>query len=85
MSPEDVTLLRSILAPIVAHRIVNGLSRREVAHRMGVSRRDVCRIETCRADLHMSTLRRYCLAVGVVTEWRIVPIQRGKHRAEAVR
>lgn len=81
MSPEDLAFVRTIMAPLVAHRIVSGLSRREVARRMGISYKDVRNLERCRTDVRMSTLRRYAMSVDVAIEWRIVPISRGRHCA----
>lgn len=59
---------RVLRGDLARARIIAGLSRSEVAERMGIAKRGVHDIEEGIADPHLSTLRRYYLAIGVVVE-----------------
>lgn len=63
---------RVLRGDLTRARIIGGLSRKEVARRMGIPPVGVERIEEGKGKLLMSTLRRYCLAVGVVIDWQLV-------------
>lgn len=52
-----------------------GLKQKEVGERMGVSQQFISRIETGHVDPNMSTLRRYCLALGVVIDYHLQETQ----------
>ncbi|MEV6646043.1 helix-turn-helix domain-containing protein [Amycolatopsis sp. NPDC051371] len=41
-----------------------GLTQTEAAHRAGLTREAVCAIDNGRHDPRMSTIRRYCDAIG---------------------
>ena len=66
---------RALRGDLVRQRIIAGLSRKDVANRMGIKPRDVEAIEEGKTDLYMSTLRRYCLAVDALVEWQVVEYQ----------
>lgn len=53
------------MADLVATRKHGGLSQADVAERMGVRPLTVADLESLDSDPCLSTLRRYCLAVGV--------------------
>jgi transcriptional regulator with XRE-family HTH domain len=83
MSDIDEYLLhreRMLRGDMARQRIIAGLSRAEVGERMGVSARTVERIEEGGTDPRLSTLRRYCLAVGIVIGWEVL-VPKGDPRA----
>ena len=56
-------------------RISKGLRQVEVAERMDISQHTLSEMETERyPDYHMSTLRRWALALGVRHTWEIMEI-----------
>lgn len=55
-----------LLDDLTARRRAAGLSQTEVAARMGTSQSAVARLESGRADVRLSTLRRYAAALGQV-------------------
>lgn len=59
------------MAGLAEMRKMARIPRRVVADQLGVTVRDVRRIEKSR-DPRMSTLRRYCLAIGVEVGHEIV-------------
>lgn len=63
---------RVLRGDLTRARIIGGLSRKEVGRRMGVSPQAVARFEEGKDDIRSSTLRRYCLAVGVIVDWQLV-------------
>ena len=69
-----MSAFRELQARLVYQRILHGLTRREVAERMGVSKKAVRALEKDLDLVRLSTLRRYCLAVGVVIEYRIAAV-----------
>lgn len=54
----------ALLDDLIASRKRAGLSQRAVAEGMGVDKSVVARLESRTRDPHLSTLRRYALAVG---------------------
>jgi predicted transcriptional regulator len=56
---------------LVARRRALGLSQTEVAARMGTSQSAVARLEAGDADIRLSTLERYAVALGVQLDWRV--------------
>lgn len=68
--PEQVLAIdladghRQMMDALVALRRSHGLRQKDVAARMGISQSAVARIESGERDLHLSTLRRYALAIG---------------------
>jgi predicted transcriptional regulator len=56
---------------LVARRRAVGLSQTEVAARMGTSQSAVARLEAGAADVRLSTLERYALAVGFHLDWQL--------------
>ena len=63
---------RMLRGDLTRTRIIAALSRAEVAERMGVPALTVEAIEEGDGDPCLSTLRRYCLAVGVVIGWEVL-------------
>jgi transcriptional regulator with XRE-family HTH domain len=55
----------NLLSELVDARKAAGLSRADVADRMGIRPKDVGELESMGSDPCMSTLRRYALAIGV--------------------
>jgi transcriptional regulator with XRE-family HTH domain len=55
---------RELAAELVVLRRAAGLSQTEVAARMGTSQSAVARIESGDADVRLSTLDRYAVALG---------------------
>ena len=78
--PETIEKLRDAvyagvqMGNIRAERLAKGLSTAVVAERMGISEGAVERLELPGADPHMSTIRRYSLAVGVISYYGVRPI-----------
>ena len=60
---------RRLVADLTARRQSAGLSQTEVAARMGTSQSAVARLEAGEADLRVSTLERYAVAVGSHITW----------------
>lgn len=58
----------AIVGPLVAKRVSLGLTQTEVAARMGTSQSAVARLETCDADVRISTLERYAAALDCSLE-----------------
>lgn len=56
---------------LVARRHALGLSQTEVAARMGTSQSAVARLEAGSADVRLSTLERYAVAVGISLDWHL--------------
>ena len=52
------------LSRLVELRKTKNLSQGDVGERMGISQSGVARIEAGNRDLHLSSLRRYAIAVG---------------------
>lgn len=52
-------------------RLEFGLTTAQVAERMGISEESVIRLETPGSDPHLSTVRRYATALGVVQRYKI--------------
>lgn len=52
------------LSRLVELRKAKNLSQGDVGERMGISQSGVARIEAGNRDLHLSSLRRYAIAVG---------------------
>lgn len=60
-----------LLDDLARLRESQGLSQRDVAERLGVGQSAISRIESGRRDPHLSTLRRYALALGARVEHRV--------------
>ena len=56
---------------LVAKRVKLGLTQTEVAARMGTSQSAVARIESGDADVRLSTLERYAVALGRTIDWTL--------------
>lgn len=69
---------RRLVELLVQHRRKSGLTQERVADLMGISQSAVARIESGSRDLHLSTLRRYAQAVGLVYRHHVMS------RAEAL-
>jgi transcriptional regulator with XRE-family HTH domain len=63
----------ALLDALVELRKRADISQTEVAARMGVSPSAVSRIESGDRDPHLSTLRRYALAIGAVVQHDVRP------------
>ena len=89
--PATLAVLRDAIyagqhvASMRATRLMRGLTTQQVAERMGTAETDVVEIELPGADPHMSTLRRYALAVGVVTHYGVTEIPEPDESQEATR
>ncbi|GAA4693941.1 Helix-turn-helix domain-containing protein [Promicromonospora umidemergens] len=62
---------RSLLHTLVMRRRALGLSQSAVAERMGVSQAVVSLFERAGNDPHLSTVRRYARALGVLVRHRV--------------
>jgi transcriptional regulator with XRE-family HTH domain len=62
---------KALSAQLVARRQALGLSQTEVAARMGTSQSAVARLETGDADVRLSTLERYAVALGMDIGWKL--------------
>lgn len=60
-----------LLDNLVRLREKLGLSQRDVADRLGVGQSAISRIESGERDPHLSTLRRYALALGARIDHRV--------------
>src|SRR5262245_10062927 len=83
---EEATARRELARRLTVERERSGLSQTTVATRMGTSQSVVSKLETG-ADVRLSTLQRYCAAIGRPINWAAVarkgarrrrPIQRHK-------
>lgn len=76
---------RAFRGDLVRARIIAGLSRAEVAERMGTVKRAVRRFEEGRDDVRLSFVRRYALSVGVLIQYDVVDLAEqapGRHAAQ---
>lgn len=62
----------ALLDELLGRRESLGLTRDDVAQRMGVTPETIAKIESGTADPRLSTLRRYAMAVGAVVEHTVV-------------
>lgn len=75
--PETDELVRAVdrdmdlVDRLVQVRRDSGLTQREVAERMGCSQPNVSAFERVGGDPHLSTIRRYAVAVGARVGWRV--------------
>ena len=58
---------------LVAMRRWQRIPLRTVARRMGTNRHHVRKFERPGSDPHLSTVRRYALAIGAMVEHEVVP------------
>lgn len=72
-----------LLDDLVARRLALGLTQTDVADRLGVSQSAVARFEGGDRDPHLSTLRRYALAVDCLVSHHVVPLETAVPRAQA--
>lgn len=61
----------NLLDELVELRKLKGLTQRDVADRLGVDQSAIARIESGDRDPHLSTLRRYALAIGAEVEHKV--------------
>lgn len=61
-----------LLDDLISARRAKGLTIPEIADRMGVSLLAIERIESGERDPHLSTLRRYALAIGVTYQHEVI-------------
>jgi len=61
---EDTSALHRLIDGLVKLRKALGLSQAEVANRMGIRQPTVSGFEKESSDPKLSTLQRYCLAIG---------------------
>ncbi len=62
----------NLLDQLVELRKSKGLTQRDVADRLGVDQSAIARIESGDRDPHLSTLRRYALAIGAEVEHKVI-------------
>jgi transcriptional regulator with XRE-family HTH domain len=62
---------RELAEALVSARVASGLSQTEVAARMGTSQSSVARLESGNADVRLSTLERYAVALGHRLDWQL--------------
>jgi transcriptional regulator with XRE-family HTH domain len=62
---------RSLSSALASRRVALGLSQTEVAARMGTSQSAVARLESGVADMRLSTLERYALALDRQLDWQL--------------
>lgn len=65
------------LARLVEMRRSSGLTQAQVGEQMGISQSGVARIEAGDRDLHLSSLRRYAIAVGAEVRHIVNPARAG--------
>lgn len=70
-----------LIDKLVEARRRRGLTQVEVGRRMGISQGAVARIESADRDPHLSTLRRYALAIGVRVTHDVVDPEDGLQAA----
>ncbi len=76
--PETVALSRAtaedsdLIERLVQVRRDRGLTQQDVAERMGRSQPNVSAFERVGGDPHLSTIRRYAVAVGAQVRWQVV-------------
>ena len=62
---------RELAEALTARRVELGLSQTEIGARMKTSQSAVARLESGDADVRLSTLERYAVALGQRLEWRL--------------
>ncbi len=62
---------KAFVGSLVEQRVSLGLTQTEVAARMGTSQSAVARLESCEADVRISTLERYAAALECSLEMRL--------------
>lgn len=62
---------RAFVDGLVSKRLALGLTQTEVAARMGTSQSAVARLESCAADVRISTLERYAAALECSLELQL--------------
>ncbi|GAB3271985.1 helix-turn-helix domain-containing protein [Kineosporia babensis] len=73
-----------LLDDLIRIREEQGLSQTDVGRLMGISPSSVSRIESGERDPHLSTLRRYAMAVGATVQHTVGKFQDTATTAEAV-
>ena len=68
---EMASRRKALADALVARRLELGLSQTQVAARMGTSQSAVARLESGDADIRLSTLERYAVALGHRIDWRL--------------
>ncbi|HUR78631.1 MAG TPA: helix-turn-helix transcriptional regulator [Acidimicrobiales bacterium] len=62
---------RELAEALTARRVELGFSQTEIGARMRTSQSAVARLESGDADVRLSTLERYAVALGQRLEWRL--------------
>ncbi|WP_147681506.1 helix-turn-helix transcriptional regulator [Actinomyces ruminicola] len=66
---------RRLFSDLVAARKAVGMSQADLARKMGTNQAAVSRFESGQTDVHLSTLRRYAKAVGLVIHHDVRPFR----------
>lgn len=74
-SRELKTAEQQLFVDLVAARKAMGMSQADLARKMGTNQAAVSRFESGQTDVHLSTLRRYAKAVGVVVGYEVRPFR----------
>ena len=69
---------RELAESLTTRRLELGLSQTEVAARMGTSQSAVARLESGAADVRLSTLERYAVALGAGLDVRLLDSPGGR-------
>lgn len=67
---------------LVRQRIMGNMTAKEVGESMGYPTKVIRQFEDGQRDVHMSFLRRYCLAIGVLLDWEVM-VHKNDRRASA--
>src|SRR5438445_6326409 len=68
---DDALRTRELVRKLADRRRKSGLSQTLVAARMGTSQSAVTRLESGDADVRLSTLNRYAVAIGQRVSWSL--------------
>lgn len=66
----------ALMSALIEARRSAGLSQRDVAEILGIKQPTVARFERHDSDPHLSTVRRYALAVGAHVRHEVMPAER---------
>lgn len=70
--PDTMTREITVFDLLVAMRRLRRIPLRTVARRMGANRHHIRKLERLGSDPHLSTVRRYALAIGAMVEHEVV-------------
>ncbi|WP_165216320.1 helix-turn-helix transcriptional regulator [Schaalia sp. ZJ1691] len=62
-----------LIIELVTLRESKGLTQKDVAQLIGTTQGSISRFESGQSDVHLSTVRRYAQAIGVLIKHQVIP------------